>query len=499
MGKDREGKFHPAKGRPSGQGKDNNIELHLKDDGALDLYLETAEKYTDGQEEMPANVRVRHPNRNADKHTEYAEDGKPNKWYKKTASAKASRASGASENGLASNGRRDTTEGLELPGVLTKPLLEELFNHSAKHYITAFMATHQSGVEVNEKQDLVTFKNILQQVSSQLRQNGVDETTVIRMFAPGYDLLKDDAFWRSQQAGLAIFISDTLFRYIKMPEPPIEEGVLTGGSFFLKQLIPMMTNREYFYLLVISKKQSKVFKIDSFGIQHIPIPEMPNGMDDVVHFEEKDDQNLWRTGSSGAGGGANYHGTGAGKPDEKENIALYLEEVDETLWEELLHNENVPLLLAGVDYLLPIFKSVTGYNNIWNEALTGSYEHEDLNKLRQKAMEVMAPYFEERHKKALDNYGNQSATELTSSVPADVIPAAYYGRVSHLFVQKGEHIWGTFDEMANKLVIHETQQSGDECLLNTAVIKTILTGGDVHILEKEKMPAASNIAALLRY
>ena len=56
MGKDREGKFHPAKGRPSGQGKDNNIELHLKDDGALDLYLETAEKYTDGQEEMPASA-----------------------------------------------------------------------------------------------------------------------------------------------------------------------------------------------------------------------------------------------------------------------------------------------------------------------------------------------------------------------------------------------------------------------------------------------------------
>jgi hypothetical protein len=53
--------------------------------------------------------------------------------------------------------------------------------------------------------------------------------------------------------------------------------------------------------------------------------------------------------------------------------------------------------------------------------------------------------------------------------------------------------------MANKLVIHETQQNGDECLLNTAVIKTILTGGDVHILEKEKMPAASQIAAVLRY
>jgi hypothetical protein len=272
-----------------------------------------------------------------------------------------------------------------------------------------------------------------------------------------------------------------------------------GPSFFLNPLIPLMTTREYFYLLVISKKQSKLFKVDAFGIQYIDIPEIPNGIDDVVHFEEKDDQQLWRTGSSGGGGGANYHGIGAGKPDEKENIALYLEEVDETIWKEILHDENVPLLLAGVDYLLPIYKSVTDYNHVCEQTLIGSYEHEDVRTLHQKALELMTPYFQGRHQKPLTNYANQSATDLTSSIPADVIPAAHYGRVAHLFIQKDEHIWGTFDEMANTLTIHETQEKNDECLLNKSVIKTILTGGEVHILDKEKMPADSKIAALLRY
>jgi hypothetical protein len=101
--------------------------------------------------------------------------------------------------------------------------------------------------------------------------------------------------------------------------------------------------------------------------------------------------------------------------------------------------------------------------------------------------------------RALENYGNQSATALTSSIPADVIPAAHYGRVSHLFVVKDEHIWGSFDEMNNQLIIHDTQLDGDECLIDKAVIKTLLTGGEVHFLEKERMPADSKIAALLRY
>ncbi|HEY9007214.1 baeRF7 domain-containing protein [Ohtaekwangia sp.] len=495
MGKDREGKFHPSKGKPSGLGKENSVELHLKEDGALDQYLETAEKYTDGPEEMPANVRVRHPNRNVDKHTENATEGRSARTYSRPASKKAESSFTSYENGSSGT---DTTAGLEHSGTLTRSLFEQLANHQADIYITAYLHTHPSGVEVNEKQDLIAFKNILQQTMAQLRQVGIDETSAARMLAPGYELLKNDTFWQTQSQGLAVFISNDLFQYIKLPIAP-PEALLMGPSFFLHPLIPLITAREYFYLLVISKKQSKIFRVDQFNIQHIPVPELPRGIDDVVHFEEKDDQNLWRTGSSGAGGGANYHGVGAGKPDEKENIALYLEEVDETLWENLLNKENVPLLLAGVDYLLPIYRSIAGYKNICSENLTGSYEHEDIHTLHQRALEVMTPYFNERHQKALASYANQSATDLTSSIPADVIPAAYYGRVAHLFVQQNEHIWGTFDEMANKLTIHDTQQPGDECLLNKAVIKTILTGGEVHILEKEKMPADSSIAAQFRY
>jgi hypothetical protein len=101
--------------------------------------------------------------------------------------------------------------------------------------------------------------------------------------------------------------------------------------------------------------------------------------------------------------------------------------------------------------------------------------------------------------KALEIYGNRSATELTSSVVDDVIPAAYYGRVSHLFVAKGEHIWGTFDEMGNELKLHETQTEDSEDLLDNAVVKALSTGAEVFLLDKEKMPVESPVAALMRY
>jgi hypothetical protein len=111
----------------------------------------------------------------------------------------------------------------------------------------------------------------------------------------------------------------------------------------------------------------------------------------------------------------------------------------------------------------------------------------------------MQPLFEQKQKKALTLYGNQSATALTSSIVDDVIPAAYYGRIAHLFVQRGAHIWGTFDEMANELQVHESEGENREDLIDNAVEKTLQTGGDVYVLDAGQMPADSPVAAIMRY
>jgi hypothetical protein len=81
----------------------------------------------------------------------------------------------------------------------------------------------------------------------------------------------------------------------------------------------------------------------------------------------------------------------------------------------------------------------------------------------------------------------------------DVVPGAYYSRIAHLFVEKGAHIWGTFDEMANELQVHESEGEKSEDLIDNAVVKTLQTGGEVYLLERDQMPVESPIAAIFRY
>lgn len=474
MAKDREGKFHPRKKQPAATADNANA----NETGTQKDQFEIADKYTVGEEEPAPNLRVRHPNRSQERRGE----------FKKSSTSKSKQ--------LTPRTIQTDVEAKEILS-LTKEDFSSLAADQSSPCVSIYIATHGKGAEANSTTDITNFRKTLQQVTAQLKERKSDETDVEKLLKPAHDLLQNEEFWANQSMGLAVFINDETTQYIKLPFSP-SETVFINTSFYLGPLISLLSN-DYFYLLMLSKKQAKFFRAGTFGMVELIIDEMPNGVEDVVHLEEKDDKNLFRTGSSGAGSGASYHGTGSSAPDDKENLKMYFDEVDETLWKKLLNREHAPLLLSGVEYLIPIYKSVAQYKPIWDEAITGNYEHTDFNSIYQHARKIMQPYFDERHGKALEQYGNQSATDLTTSVVDDVIPAAHYKRISHLFVQEGERVWGSFDEMNNKLVMHESQEEHDEDLIDKAVIKTLLGGGEVHFLPKEKMPDNSRLAAILRY
>ncbi len=489
MGKSRDGKFVPPKGKPSGAGKEEGLGMRKTLDGEdlskqLERDEEITDKYTSGEDELAPNVHLRHPNRNTEKGHDYRREKKNDENNK-------------NNNEILSQ-QSSPTLVEELPGVLSKTILAELAAFESDICISLYLPTHKFGEEVNEHADAILFKNQIQQARQLLNDKNIDELRIQRILQPASDLLKDDAFWAEQQKGLAIFMADGFFKYVKLPIAFSEE-LYINHSFYLTPLVPAMSNDEKFYLLVISKKHAKFYKADAFGMEEIKIPELPYGMSDVVHFEEKDDQNLFRTGGRGGTGGANFHGAGGGEPDEKTHIAMYFDEVDEVLMKAVLATEKAPLMLAAVDYLVPIYKSVAKYKHIADDAITGNHDHDDVNALYRTARERMVRYFHEGRKKALEQFYNNSATELTSTIPEDVIPAAFYSRISRLFVQKDEHIWGKFDEAENKLELHATKFEGDECLLDKAVIKTILNGGEVFLLGKGQMPDNSKLAALMRY
>ncbi len=67
MGKNKDGKYIPPKGKPSGEGRSKAGLKPVVNLDNLDERNEIADKYTDGPDMPAANVRVMNPNRVAGK------------------------------------------------------------------------------------------------------------------------------------------------------------------------------------------------------------------------------------------------------------------------------------------------------------------------------------------------------------------------------------------------------------------------------------------------
>lgn len=378
-----------------------------------------------------------------------------------------------------------------LPGLLAPERFSEIADYKAPVCISIY--THPPGSVPENKSH---YKAQLAELRAMVLDSGMTPVDATGLLQSAEQLLENEDFWiRHQSSQLVFFISVEMFHCMVLSEPTITTRVVEK-SFYVTPLLPFLKDDNYFFVNVVSKKGCKLFRADKKGIQPVPVL-LPAELEDVKDLPETNAP-AFRTLEGGSQNGR-FHGAAESTLDDKTMMSICFEAIDDVFWKQVLRNEHVPMLLAGVEYVLPIYKSVSDYKFIWHEYLKGNREQQDSAALYADAMKVMKPYFDSSLNKALEDYGNLSGTDRTSSMIADIIPAAYYARISHLFVQKGEFIWGLFHEESSMLELNHSPDEGGEDLIDNVVVKTISNGGSVFLLEKDQMPANSKLAAIFRY
>jgi hypothetical protein len=176
----------------------------------------------------------------------------------------------------------------------------------------------------------------------------------------------------------------------------------------------------------------------------------------------------------------------------------YFRQIDEGI-RNFLHDEEVPLIFAGVEYLFSIYRKANNYPNLMSEIISGNPELLGAKDLHERAWSFVASYFQETRNEAAAQYRHFAGTGRTSYDLKTIIPAAYRGRVGILFVALGCQRWGTFDQDSQSAELHDIAEPGDQDLLDFVAIETLINGGSVYAVEQDKMPADSPVAALFRY
>jgi hypothetical protein len=371
-----------------------------------------------------------------------------------------------------------------------RPDLENLLRTQAQPCVSIFLHTERAGREL--QQNPIRLKNLLRDAEQRLQELGVRSVDAITK--PAHDLIPDGSFWRHQGDGLALFLAPDFAESYTLPAA-FEDLVVVADHFHLKPMLPMMASGEQFYVLGLSQKYVKLFRGGRFSVGEVNLDGVPSSLRDALKYDDRE-PSLQSHG--GGGTRAIFHGQGLGKDDPKDDIKRYFRLIDAGL-HEILKDERAPLVLAGVDYLLPLYREVTEYPHILDEGVIGSPEHVSTEELHARAWEIVSPLFGRDQETAKARYLAVAETPNGTSDVKRAVRAAHQGRVDTLFVAIGEHLWGTWDETTEAIHIHDAPQAGDVDLLDAAAAQAWLHGGTVHAVPPDQVPGEARLAAVLRY
>jgi hypothetical protein len=362
--------------------------------------------------------------------------------------------------------------------------------------LSLYMPAHRTGRET--EQDPIRFKNLLRQAEERLLTEGMRSAEIRDFLKEPHRLLQDQSFWRHQSDGLALFCSEDILHFFRLPIR-FTELVVVADRFHVKPLLPILTSDSTFFILAASQNQLRVLEGTCHTIDEIELEGVPQTLAETLPEGFPEKQLQFHTGTpSGTGNRpAVFHGHDTSN-EIKNRMRQWFRIIDKHI-RGILPNGQSPLVLAGVEALFPLYRQVNTYPHLMDEGIPGNPEGLSPEVLHQQAWAIVAPVFEREREGAYARYRQLAGTGKTTTDIAEAVLAAHQGRIDVLFVAVEVQVWGRFDSQKDKVYEHESPEPGDHDLLDLSAIQTLIKGGAVYAVSPEEVPDQGLVAALLRY
>ncbi len=378
---------------------------------------------------------------------------------------------------------------------------KKLHETTGNTVLSFFIPTQRHSTD-GYKTDKLHLKNLLSKAESELvKIKGLEEKEAKEHLRPANELLENYDFWKYNAGLLAIYIIDGELEYFRLPLPQTESSYFIGKRPFLLPLIPELNDDGQYYLLLLNLDRIRLYEANRDSIYEIDIDPEEVAVSFTEEESEMENMGNLQAQSNVGEGGAMFHGHGDGSDEEKKvTILNYFHRMTNML-EPLLNQRPLPLFLAGVDYLIPLFQEASKYNALKKGHVSGAFTGEDIKALHKKSWGIAGPYFDENREERVEDFRKKKAMQLAlDNDSAKIIKASISGGVDTLFLNTSHrHLWGTFNETNYSLSFDDCPTGHNHCLIDLAAAHVINNGGKVYFLSPDKMPKESQMVATLRY
>ena len=394
--------------------------------------------------------------------------------------------------------------------LLPRKDIEPLLRTSGGPCVSIFLPTFRAGGE--RQQNPIRLKNVVRSVAERLEQDwGMRSPDADKLLDPVKQLVDDNSFWLHQSDGLVLFRSPDMFKSFQLPVQ-LNELAVVEKRFHLKPLLPLLSGDGdgHFYILSLSRKNIRLLSASRFRVEEIDLESQgvptsfAEALGDIerIQMQASTSSKTPHRFSMGPRGGPIFSAHATGEENLEADLRNYFERFDDAL-AKIDIDRRAPVVLAGVEYLLPIYRdAATTFQNICEDALRGNMEMEKAEDLHAAAWEIVEPHFLQERRKTAERFGDLTGSGRSSTDLNEVLPAAHDGRVESLFVARGVRVWGSYDGENRKIHFQldkDGPRNGNEDLLDLAAVQTYLNGGKVFLVEQQDVPEGKSLAAVFRY
>lgn len=386
---------------------------------------------------------------------------------------------------------------------LQKEDMQELMDHIDDVCVSLFMPTHPVSLEP-QRAEPVLLKNLIVEARKAIGRQApfMRQPDIEKILRPASNILqRSSEFWKHQESSLAIFMGTDFKREYQLPLV-LKPQVRVSSRFYIRPLLPLLTEGGRFYLLAFSQNQVRLFRATQRDIEEIALQGIPTNLDEVLALDDPEKELQFRGGAGGPGGAGKrstiFYSVDVPGNYKKESLVRYCKLIDAGLKNYLRH-ETVPLVLACVDYLFAIYRQTNSYHHLIPECLSGSPDRLSINVLHQKGWEVVQPTFRHGRQEALAHFRALVDREQALTDVEHIVAAAFQGRVETLFTAADEQQWGFFNQLTGQVHLLEQSTPSSQELLNLAAVFTLTNGGKVFVVEAEELPQKFKAAAVLRF
>lgn len=348
-------------------------------------------------------------------------------------------------------------------------------------------------------QNAIRLKNLIVRAEGELVAQGQRAVTARHMLEPLKEEFQLGPDVPCPGNTFCLLITESLKRAFWLEET-WPEMVYVGKRFYLKPFYNFTHVREPFYLLSVSMNDVHVYRGDEFDLTEIHSQKIPASFREALQLDQPEGMYQSHSAQPALRGkeGLSFHGQG-GQPDEiKEEILSFLQVIERSL-AEVVHPSSAPLIFAGVEYLYPLFRSVTKHPGLLSEAITGNPSRTNLADLHEQCVRIMRPHWGKKFAAAIAQYGQlQHDGRATEDFEA-TLQAAQRGQVETAILSREGMQWGDYNRETGTATLLVHHHPPCEDLIDLVGAMTLLNGGEVYVVEPHAVPSKRPIAALLRY